>query len=268
LSQETWFYVSLIGRILQNCKAERKLSRSAHVAAASPQNARFDNVAGHRARYEYSKAHLPREEIGVQFVWGRDPVGIGFIGLGIIRHFRALKGAFGLDIGCGIGRLTRHLRHEDIAGYLGVDIIPEIIQEAIDSVEGDARFSFALGEMPHPETRRSETRPHLKPGGIAVFSFLDFVAHADSFSPMGGDASVEVRAPPPRPRPPCRKTCGRSRRALRGRSPAGSVRCRSRCRATARSPVRSLLDMISLPTAFSARYISPLPGRMSRSLLK
>jgi trans-aconitate methyltransferase len=45
------------------------------------------------------------------------------------------SGAFRVDIGCGTGRLTRHLRHEDIAGYLGVDIIPEILQEAIDSVD-------------------------------------------------------------------------------------------------------------------------------------
>jgi SAM-dependent methyltransferase len=179
--------------------------RPAHVAAGSPQSARLDNVAGHRARYEYLKANLPREEIGVQFVGGGDPAGIGFIELEIIRHFRDLKGAFVVDIGCGIGRLTRHLVHEDIAGYLGIDIIPEVMREAIDSVHGDARFAFALGEncrIPREDASCDvvvgfsvithlldeeafdyfvEARRVLKPGGIAVFSFLDFVAHADSF---------------------------------------------------------------------------------------
>jgi 2-polyprenyl-3-methyl-5-hydroxy-6-metoxy-1,4-benzoquinol methylase len=52
-----------------------------------------------------------------------------------------LKGAFVVDIGCGIGRLTQHLLQED----LDVDIIPVIMQKAIDSAEGDA-LSFALGE--------------------------------------------------------------------------------------------------------------------------
>jgi hypothetical protein len=63
----------------------------------------------------------------------------------IVMQGRA-SGAFRVDVGCGTGRLTRHLRHEDIAGYLDVDIIPEIMQEAIDSVDRDARFSFAVDE--------------------------------------------------------------------------------------------------------------------------
>jgi SAM-dependent methyltransferase len=183
------------------------IRRPTRVAAAASCSARLDNVAGHRAKYEYLKANLPREEVGGQFIGGGAALAIGFIELEIIRHFTDLKGAFVVDIGCGIGRLTGHLVHEDIAGYLGIDIIPEILREAIDSVHGDARFSFALGEncrIPREDASCDivvgfsvithlldeeayeyfvEAERVLKPGGTAVFSFLDFgsPAHADSF---------------------------------------------------------------------------------------
>jgi SAM-dependent methyltransferase len=181
--------------------------RSARVAAAASLGARLDNVAGHRARYEHLKARLPREQVGSQFVGSGDPVLVGFIELEIIRHFIDLKDAFVVDIGCGIGRLTRHLFHENIAGYLGIDLIPEIMQDAIDSVGGDPRFAFVLAEncrVPKEDASSDvvvgfsvithlldeeaydyfvEAARVLKPNGIAIFSFLDFgsSAHAESF---------------------------------------------------------------------------------------
>jgi SAM-dependent methyltransferase len=180
---------------------------STRVAAAASRSACLDNLTGHRAKYEYLKANLPREEVGGQFVGGGPALAIGFIELEIIRHFTDLKGAFVVDIGCGIGRLTRHLVHEDIVGYLGIDVIPEVMREAIDSVHGDPRFAFGLGEncrisredascdvvvgfsvITHLLDEEAyeyfvEAKRVLKPGGIAVFSFLDFgsPAHADSF---------------------------------------------------------------------------------------
>jgi hypothetical protein len=93
------------------------------------------------------------------------------------------------------------------AGYLGVDIIPEIMRDAIQSVHVDPRSSFALGEScAIPKENSScdivagfsvithlldeetydyfvEATRVLRPDGIAIFSFLDFGSsvHADMF---------------------------------------------------------------------------------------
>jgi len=166
-----------------------------------------DNVAGHRSKYELLKANLPPEEVGKVFVGGSDPLWTGYSEIEMIRRFKDLEGATVVDIGCGIGRLTQHIIHEKVARYLGIDIIPEILQDAINIAEGDERFKFAVGEnctIPMEDGAADvvvaysvithlldeeiyeyflDARRVLKSGGVAIFSFLDFMyaSHVDNF---------------------------------------------------------------------------------------
>jgi len=166
-----------------------------------------DNVDGHRSKYEILKASLPPEEVGKVFVGGSDPIWMGFCELEMIRRSKDLNGATVVDIGCGIGRLTQHMLHEPLTRYLGIDIIPEILQDAIEIAKDDKRFSFEIGSdckipmedgvadvvvaysvithLLDEETFEylQDARRVLKPGGVAIFSFLDFMydRHVENF---------------------------------------------------------------------------------------
>lgn len=161
-------------------------------------SASADNVLGHRAKYNALIAGLSPEEAANEFVGGGDPIEHGYIQLELIRRYKDPAGSSIVDIGCGIGRLTMHMRHEAVDSYLGIDIIPEIMQGAIDRAKGDDRFSFAVGEecrIPKADASADivtafsvithlldeecfeyllEARRVLRTGGVALFSFLNF----------------------------------------------------------------------------------------------
>ncbi|MDP8983091.1 MAG: class I SAM-dependent methyltransferase [Acidobacteriota bacterium] len=156
---------------------------------------------------------MPLGEVGNTFVGGDDPVFIGYKELEVIRRFTDLSGASIVDIGCGIGRLTRHLIHENVKDYLGLDIVPEIMQEARAFAAGDPRFRFEIAQdfkIPIADASATlvvafsvithmideegfeyirEARRVLKPGGIALFSFLDFMdeVHLEAFFRHAGE---------------------------------------------------------------------------------
>jgi SAM-dependent methyltransferase len=156
-----------------------------------------DSVAGHRAKYNHLASHLSAEEAAVQFVGGGDPVTVGFAELEALRKFKEIKGAAILDIGCGIGRLTKYLFDENVSDYLGLDIIPEILQKAIDASKDHANFRFAIvedGTLPAAAASFdivcgfslithlideeifeyfSEAKRVLRARGVAIFSFAD-----------------------------------------------------------------------------------------------
>jgi SAM-dependent methyltransferase len=166
-----------------------------------------NNVAGHRAKYDLLNASLPKEEVGLVFVGGGDAVVTGFNELELIRKYKRLAGASIIDIGCGIGRLTKYMLEERLSDYLGLDIIPEILDEAVKSAEGHPQFKFAIVEnckLPKPDQSADvvcgyslithlldeeifeyfmEARRVLRPGGLALFSFIDFEnpTHLSSF---------------------------------------------------------------------------------------
>jgi ubiquinone/menaquinone biosynthesis C-methylase UbiE len=166
-----------------------------------------NNLAGHRAKYELLKASLPKEEVGSVFVGGGDAVLTGYNELELIRKFKSLHGASVIDIGCGIGRLTRYLIEENLAEYLGLDIVPEILREAEKLTSGQPLFKFGIVEnckLPSADASADvvcgfslithlldeeifeyflEARRVLRSGGVAVFSFIDFEndTHLSSF---------------------------------------------------------------------------------------
>jgi SAM-dependent methyltransferase len=156
-----------------------------------------DNIAGHRAKYDHLARNLAADEVGRTYVGPGDPVLVGHSELETVRAHCSLAGAAVVDVGCGIGRLTQHLIGEPIASYLGLDIIPEILDEAIAKSAGDARFRFAIAadcRIPAPDASidlvvgfsvithlmdeeafeyLEESSRVLRGGAVAIFSFLD-----------------------------------------------------------------------------------------------
>lgn len=179
-----------------------------------------DNIGGHRAKYDVLSSHLSKEEAGIEFVGGGDPVWAGFVELEILRRFKDLQGSHVLDIGCGIGRLAKYLFEERVAGYLGLDIIPEILEQAIDASKAHPQFKYGIVEefkvpaeagafdvvcgfslITHLLDEEifeyfTEARRVLKPDGVVIFSFLDidipeiramFFKHAPNYKSGHGD---------------------------------------------------------------------------------
>jgi ubiquinone/menaquinone biosynthesis C-methylase UbiE len=102
-----------------------------------------------------------------------------------------------IDVGCGSGRLAKPLAEFLRGPYLGIDIVPELVDYAREAVaRPDWRFEIAPGlEIPERDDRANmvcffsvfthllheqsyaylkEARRVLKPGGRIVFSFLEF----------------------------------------------------------------------------------------------
>jgi SAM-dependent methyltransferase len=101
-----------------------------------------------------------------------------------------------VDIGCGAGRLASRLSALPGVSYLGLDVVPELIENArrlanrpdwrfeivhrthIPAADASADFCVFFSVFTHlPEPicldYLAEARRVLKPGGKAVFSFLD-----------------------------------------------------------------------------------------------
>lgn len=103
-----------------------------------------DNVVGHQMKYDHLAGVFPVTQVGAEFVGGQDPIFIGYQEMAIIHAYGRISGTFIVDVGCGIGRLARHLASQDIGGYLGLDIIQPILDEAVVSVGSDQRFRFGI----------------------------------------------------------------------------------------------------------------------------
>jgi 2-polyprenyl-3-methyl-5-hydroxy-6-metoxy-1,4-benzoquinol methylase len=71
------------------------------------------------AKYEVLSAQLTVDQVGAAFVgrtdpilMGFDPILMGFYELELIRPYANIPNASVVDIDCGIGRLTRHMREQ------------------------------------------------------------------------------------------------------------------------------------------------------------
>ena len=157
-----------------------------------------NNLAGHRAKYDHLRSTIAQEDVGPAFVGGGDAHMTGYHELETLRNQKNLKGAYIVDVGCWIGRLTKYLLRENIGEYLGIDIIQEILLDAITAAQGHPEFQFAIGEnlkVPRPAKSADivcgfslithlldeeifecfmEARRVLRSDGVGVFSFMDF----------------------------------------------------------------------------------------------
>lgn len=123
---------------------------------------------------------------------------IGQAELEILQAHGLATGDYLIDVGCGSGRLAAALAgHGSVSKYLGIDVVPELVDFARDTVSRPgwtfectdgaeipeqsssadwvAMFSV-LTHLPHELAFRylQECRRVLRPKGHVVFSFLEF----------------------------------------------------------------------------------------------
>jgi SAM-dependent methyltransferase len=137
---------------------------------------------------------------------------IGHLERQLLIQYGLGKGDYLIDVGCGSGRLAKPLSTYLIGNYLGIDVVPELVEHARTLVarphwrfettdgfgipERDARadmvcffsvFTHLLHE--HSYTYLTEARRVLKPGRRIVFSFLEFriASHWSIFANRVGD---------------------------------------------------------------------------------
>ena len=133
----------------------------------------------------------------MQIAIGGEFDAIGIVEREILIHFGLQPEGSVVDVGCGSGRLSKPLAAYLRGRYLGIDIVPELVEHA-RTITGrpDWQFSVATGlEIPESSNRADivcffsvfthllheqsylylrDARRVLKPGGRVVFSFLEF----------------------------------------------------------------------------------------------
>lgn len=140
---------------------------------------------------------------------------VGVLELETMKHFGLHADSYLIDVGCGSGRLAKPLSQYLTGRYLGIDIVPGLVDYARQSVgRPDWRFEVADGlsipeedgvadmvcffsvftHLLHEQSYvyLQEAKRVLKPGGKIVFSFLDFTipGHWHVFEFNIGDLGV------------------------------------------------------------------------------
>lgn len=133
---------------------------------------------------------------------------IGFLQYQLLLWQGLKPDDFIVDVGCGSGRLANALKSDFRGEYLGIDVVPELLDYARELCPNDWRFELAqdlaipaisdsvdivcffsvFTHLLHEQTYRylQEARRVLKPKGKAIFSFLEFEAstHWRAFEEM------------------------------------------------------------------------------------
>jgi SAM-dependent methyltransferase len=145
--------------------------------------------------------------------------GIGTLELETLKYFGLKEDDYVVDVGCGSGRLAQPLSHYLKGRYLGIDIVPDLLNYArrtvarddwrfevaegfcIPEEDGAADFVCFFSVLTHLLHEQSyiylrEAKRVLKPGSKIVFSFLDFTAacHWQVFESNINDLGVNSHA--------------------------------------------------------------------------
>jgi ubiquinone/menaquinone biosynthesis C-methylase UbiE len=127
---------------------------------------------------------------------GGDYDAIGASELAILKNCGLQEDSNVIDVGCGSGRLASALRHMPTIGYMGTDVVPELLAYAktrcnrpgwrfalvdglgIPANEQTADFVTFFSVFTHLTSRESaaylaEAKRVLKPGGKIIASFID-----------------------------------------------------------------------------------------------
>lgn len=151
-------------------------------------------------RSTYTNDEAVRRAVGGEFE------GYGLLLRDALIHHGLAPKDYLIDVGCGSGRLAKPLSEYLSGKYLGIDVVPELVEYARKLVpRTDWRFEVAEGlKIPEADGRADmvcffsvlthllheesfvylrEAKRVLKPGGKIVFSFLDFriASHWGSF---------------------------------------------------------------------------------------
>lgn len=162
-------------------------------------------VAGTLASHPYDEA--------MQLAVGGEFEAIGRQELAVLLAAGLQNGQAIIDVGCGSGRAATQLgRHFQRLRYLGIDVVPELLEYAAKVSPRSYRFEVAPGlsipapdasadmicffsvftHLKHEESYRylRDARRALKPGGRIVFSFLESAKNWNVFIEMVEAATV------------------------------------------------------------------------------
>lgn len=178
----------------------RRAWRALWSSASSEDLPTFDATRDLKAAYvdhvDRIKATMPHEA-AMEHAIGAGFDLIGSIQSNLLRHYGLAPGQYVIDVGCGSGRLARPLGSWFEGRYLGVDLVPDLIDharkiagrpgwrfEVIDHIEipeadGQADMVCFFSVMTHLLHEQAywyleEARRVLKPGGMLLFSFIEF----------------------------------------------------------------------------------------------
>lgn len=163
--------------------------------------------------------HMPHDE-AMELAIGGDFEQTGAIEAGLVRHYGPAEGGYVIDVGCGSGRLAKPLSVDPRLRYLGIDLVPQLIEHArritnrpdwrfevidhiaIPEAEGRADLVCFFSVLTHLRHEQGywyleEAKRVLKPGGRIVFSFLEFAepAHWGHFEAALRGAKAGGRGP-------------------------------------------------------------------------
>ncbi len=141
------------------------------------------------------------EESAMEAAVGGEFVAMGKLEYYLLKSLGLSAGQYVVDIGCGSGRLAYQLAPYPEIGYMGTDVVPDLLAHAervcqradwlfarahgtsIICEEGSADFVCFFSVFTHLSHEDSfrylrEARRVLKDGGKIVFSFLEFRIHS------------------------------------------------------------------------------------------
>lgn len=188
----------------------RVLNRARLALRPSTEAASAHFVRDYRAMVRRLMADHPVDE-AMSLAVGGDYETAGASLAAVLRN-QGLREGMGLfDLGCGSGRLAHVLGAGAKIDYLGTDVVPELLayarprcpahyrfelNTALSIPAADASVDMACAfsvftHLQHEETYAylAEMRRVLRPGGVVVFSFLEF-AHAEHWRVF--DETVEA----------------------------------------------------------------------------
>lgn len=149
------------------------------------------------AHVEHAKAAMPHDA-AMEWAIGDGFEQQGAVQFALLRHYGLARDGYLIDVGCGSGRLAKPLSAYLDGEYLGFDLVPDLVAharritanrphwrfEVIDHIEipeADDRADMVcfFSVMTHLRHEQSfwyleEAKRVLKPGGLILFSFLEF----------------------------------------------------------------------------------------------
>ena len=163
---------------------------------ANDWSSRTDFRKTHRKQFEILRGAYSLDK-AAELAVGGEFEATGFVLRDMVVYHGLKKDDYLIDVGCGSGRLAKPLAHYLAGNYLGIDVVPELLNYARRVVaRPDWRFDVASGltipeadqkadmvcffsvftHLLHDETfvYLREGKRVLKSGGKIVLSFLDF----------------------------------------------------------------------------------------------